>query len=132
MNNDNTNHSKRRSSLKPRAKSFREKTSSHHHKHDSVSINKEFIDSKDINFEIRSTTSSKKKHHRHNNNNYKKKGTFKSTFNNQKLKKVSFKENFTEVVQIENWKRYNTDLNEGDSDNEHDAKDKTKCTCVIQ
>ena len=131
MNNDNINHTKRRSSLKQRAKSFREKTSSHHHKHDSVSINKEFIDSKDINFEIDSNTSSKKKHHRHNNN-YKKKGTFKSTFNSQKLKKVSFKENFIEIVQIENWKRYNTELNEDNNrDNEDNGKDKTKCTCVI-
>ena len=129
MNNDSINHAQRCSSLKKRAKSFRERASQHRQS-TSVSFNKEVLDSKDINFDIKSTSSSKKKHHRH--NNYKKKGTYKSTFNSQKLKKVSFKENFTEIVQIENWKRYNTELNnEDNSDSEQEGKDKTKCTCVI-
>ena len=91
---------------------------------------KENLDSKDIILEDKSTASSQKTGH--SNKHTKRRATNKSSFK-KKLKKVSFKEDFTEVVHIENWKMYNSDVNDNDVNDkpDHRNKDKTTCACIV-
>ena len=92
---------------------------------------KENVDSKDINLEIKSTTSSQKRGHHY--KHAKRKTINKSSLKNNASKKVSFKEEFIEVVNIENWKMYNIDKNDNAVDSKKDPrnKDKTTCACVL-
>ena len=127
--NDNTNNNNiKRSQSKKRSKSFRES------KNSMSSYEKESLDAKDISLEIKSlksTASTKKKHH-HRRHSIRKKKSNKSEFTRTKQKKVSFKQNLAEVVNIENWKMYNTDISEDQRNNiNNSGKDKTKCACVL-
>ena len=47
-----------------------------------------------------------------------------------KIKKnnVIFKKNFLEVINVECWKKYNSDISETPSSK---SKEQTKCTCII-
>ena len=92
---------------------------------------KENLDSKDIILENKSTASSQKRGHR--DKHTKRKVTNKSFFKKKKLKTVSFKEDLTEVVHIENWKMYNIDVNDNVVTNQKDNrnKDKTTCACLL-
>ena len=128
MNDNTSNNNIKRSQSKKRSKSYRES------KNSMSSYEKESIDAKDISLELKSmksTASTKKKHHHHHHS-VKRKKTNKSEFSRSKQKKVSFKQHLAEVVNIENWKIYNTDISEDQRNNiSNSGKDKTKCACVL-
>ena len=48
--------------------------------------------------------------------------------NNSKKNNVIFKKNFLEVINVECWKKYNSDISETPSSK---SKEQTKCTCII-
>lgn len=136
MNESINNDIIKKTPTKKRAKSYREKNLS-----TSMSTcEKDSFDAKEASLEVKSmmstaSTKKKKHHHHHHSHSIKKKKTNKSnksSITRNKNKKVSFKETFAEVVHIENWKIYNTDLSEDSRNNvENCGKDKTKCTCIL-
>ena len=129
MNDSTNNNNIKRSQSKKRSKSYRES------KNSLPSYEKESSDAKDMSLEVKSmksTASTKKKHHHHHHHSISRKKTNKSEFSRSKQKKVSFKQNLAEVVHIENWKIYNTDISEDQINNiRNSGKDKTKCACVL-
>lgn len=91
------------------------KTSSRH-----KSPDKQSIHSSSINLEFKGGNKSKNK-----------KKTHSSTGNvsKQNKKRVVFKKNIAEIINVECWKKYNMDISESVGDDSD--KDKTKCTCLI-